>query len=134
MNKKNVRPPIPDWAIEHAKKAGWKQSDSSAVQGGFSNEVYNSKPVQDYFLKQWPVYGYIGAHTRSAKRDRELETLLREKFKLTPAKIGIFLISSDGRDLADKISLQQDPWNRKNHLRRHHIKLLRTWTTLAQAQ
>ena len=107
MSGKNTPPPVPEWAKEHAKKSNWNnRRDSGAVQGGFSNEVYRSEPVQEYFKIQWPVFGYIGAHTRSKKQDADLEKELREKFKLSPQKIGKFLISGDGRWLAERLSMK----------------------------
>lgn len=104
MPKQNPTPPIPDWAKPIAKKIGWKKGDSTGHQGGFSDEVYHSKPVQDYFRDMWPLKGYIGARTRTVARDKALEKELRETFKLTPSKIGTFLVSVDGRWLAERLS------------------------------
>jgi hypothetical protein len=74
-------------------------------QGGFSETVFKQTTLQQYIAegqKDGCIFGYIGGHYRNDEKDRAVEQILAQH-GYTPKKVAAFLISSDGRHLADRL-------------------------------
>jgi hypothetical protein len=93
---------------EEADKAAglvlWKRYDNRVpadYQGGFSNEVFNVKELQDY-VKDGGVFGWIGHSVRHPEHDKLIEAGLRER-GLSPKAMFNWISSSDGRHFGDAL-------------------------------
>lgn len=80
-----------------------KKQPLTIYQGGFSDEVFNTKELQDY-ISGHSAYGWIGdSGTRKAAHDKVIEQGLRER-GLSPQAMYNWISSSDGRHFADGLS------------------------------
>ena len=70
--------------------------------GGFSEAICKVQALQEY-MRQYPVFGYIGAYNRTEERDKILETKLREAVKNTE-QVAAWLMSTTGRHLMDGLT------------------------------
>ena len=70
-----------------------------AQQGGFSPEVWDQPILQDY-LQEGGAFGWVGNTARTNKSDKVLEDIMRS-YRVSNKKIAEFLISMDGRHIAD---------------------------------
>ena len=91
-----------------AKKSGivlWMDFDKRKTkdyQGGFSDEVFNSKELYDY-VKSGGVFGWIGdSGARTAHHDRIIEAGLRLR-GISPSQMYNWISSSSGRHFADSL-------------------------------
>ena len=67
--------------------------------GGFSEAVCKVQALQEY-MRQYPVFGYVGCWNRKEEQDKILEAGLREIGKNTE-EVAEWIMSKKGRHLID---------------------------------
>lgn len=76
------------------------KNNPALLQGGFSDEVFNSPQLQKY-IKTIP-YGWIGNYDRTFHADRLIEKGLRKR-GISPSKMVNWITSSSGRHFGDSL-------------------------------
>lgn len=70
-------------------------------QGGFSDNVFNSEPLQNY-LRGGGVFGWIGNSDRTFYADKLIEKGLRKR-GISPSRMSNWITSSSGRHFGDSL-------------------------------
>lgn len=71
-------------------------------QGGFSDEVFNSKELKEY-VEKGCAFGWIGNSTvRTSEHDKQIEAGLKKR-GISPHKMHSWISSSSGRHFADSL-------------------------------
>lgn len=87
--------------------SGWKENPNEfrkdVRQGGIPNKVWNSPILQEYLKDPTKVFGYVGAFERTMASDKILMEEM-EKAHMRVDQIARWMISSDGRHIADYLS------------------------------
>ncbi len=77
------------------------KKNPNLYQGGFSNEVFRSKELQNY-VKGGCVFGWIGNSDRKFAHDKAIEKGLRER-GISPSRMFNWISSSSGRHFGDSL-------------------------------
>jgi hypothetical protein len=78
------------------------KNNPALYQGGFSNEVFNSKELYNY-VKSGHAFGWIGhSGARTAAHDKQIEKGLRKR-GISPSKMYNWISSGDGRHFGDSL-------------------------------
>lgn len=98
--------------------AGWKKNPKEfrkhIRQGGITGSIWKTQTIQNYIGKEGKhTFGYIGSFDRTVSSDKLVVKILKSK-GWTDRQIAQWMISSEGRHIADNIGSDYFEKNLKN--------------------